>query len=222
MIVAIDGPAASGKGTLARRLAAHLDYAHLDTGRLYRAVALSLLRAGRDPTDPAAAADAARSLDASLLDDQALAADEIGQTASIVAAFEAVRAALLETQRRFAAHPPDGKRGAVLDGRDVGTVVCPEADVKIFLVGRAEERAQRRFKELRQRGDGRIYARVLAEIEERDHRDTTRSVAPLQPAPDAIVIDTGGLTIDQVYAAALPHIVGHGGASEPTYTTARE
>ena len=211
MIIAVDGPAASGKGALARRLAAHLDYAHLDTGRLYRAVALSMLRAGGDPADPLAAAGAAQELDRALLDDPALGADEIGQAASVVATSDGVRQALLALQKRFARHPPGGKDGAVLDGRDIGTVVCPEAPVKLYLTGTAEERARRRFEELRARGDGRIYARVLAEIEERDRRDSTRSVAPLMPAPDAIVIDTTGMTIDAVFTEALAHVTVRAG-----------
>lgn len=211
MIIAVDGPAASGKGTLARRLATHLDYAYLDTGRLYRAVALSVLRGGGDPADPLAAVGAARKIDSTLLDDPALGADEIGQAASVVAASPDVRNALFDVQKQFARQPPGGKDGAVLDGRDIGTVVCPEAPVKLYLTGSADERARRRFEELRGRGDGRIYARVLAEIEERDRRDSTRSVAPLMPAPDAIVIDTTGMTIDAVFAEALAHVTAGAG-----------
>ena len=211
MIIAVDGPAASGKGTLARRLATHLDYAYLDTGRLYRAVALSVLRGGGYPADPLAAVGAARKIDSTLLDDPALGADEIGQAASVVAASPDVRNALFDVQKQFARQPPGGKDGAVLDGRDIGTVVCPEAPVKLYLTGSADERARRRFEELRGRGDGRIYARVLAEIEERDRRDSTRSVAPLMPAPDAIVIDTTGMTIDAVFAEALAHVTAGAG-----------
>ncbi len=202
MIITVDGPAASGKGTLARRLADRLGYAHLDTGRLYRAVGLALLRAGGDPGDVEAAAQAARRLDPATLDDPELAGEAAGNAASVVGAIPAVRAALLAMQREFAAHPPGGRPGAVLDGRDTGTVVCPQAQAKLFLTASAEERARRRDKELQARGEASIYARVLAEIKERDRRDTRRAVAPLKPAEDAVVIDTTGMDADAVFAAA--------------------
>src|SRR5690606_37106954 len=152
VVIAVDGPAGSGKGTLARRLAAHLGYAHLDTGLLYRAVGMSLLRAGRDPDDAGAAAAAARALSPDLLDDPALRADEAADAASRVAAIPGVRAALVAFQRAFAAAPPGGAAGAVLDGRDIGTVICPDADHKIFVDAAPEMRAKRRVKELRERG----------------------------------------------------------------------
>ncbi len=198
MIVTIDGPAASGKGTLARRLAKRLGFAHLDTGRLYRAVGLAVLRAGGKPDDGVDAARAARHLDPASLEDPAIAGDEAANAASMVAAIPAVRAALLEFQRDFATRPP----GAVLDGRDTGTVVCPDAEIKFFLTASPEERASRRDKELQGRGEASIYARVLAEIKERDQRDTTRLVAPLQAAEDAVKIDTTGKDADAVFAAA--------------------
>ncbi len=202
MIITVDGPAASGKGTLARRLADRLGYAHLDTGRLYRAVGLALLRAGGDPGDAEAAAQVARRLDPATLDDPELAGEAAGNAASVVGAIPAVRAALLAMQREFTAHPPGGRPGAVLDGRDTGTVVCPQAQAKLFLTASAEERARRRDKELQARGEASIYARVLAEIKERDRRDTRRAVAPLKPAEDAVVIDTTGMDADAVFAAA--------------------
>ncbi|MDF1792673.1 MAG: (d)CMP kinase, partial [Thalassobaculaceae bacterium] len=167
MIVAIDGPAGAGKGTLAKALAAHLGYPHLDTGALYRATALSVLRAGGDPEDPVAAERAARTLDTAILDSPDLRTAEVGAASSKVAALPAVRAALLDFQRDFAHRPP----GAVLDGRDVGTVVVPGAEVKLFITASAAVRAGRRHQELRDRGEDSIYARVLAEIEARDARD---------------------------------------------------
>ena len=209
MIITVDGPAASGKGTLARRLADRLGYAHLDTGRLYRAVGLALLRAGRDPGDAEAAAQVARRLDRATLDDPELAGEAAGNAASVVGAIPAVRAALLAMQREFTAHPPGGRPGAVLDGRDAGTVVCPQAQAKLFLTASAEERARRRDKELQARGEASIYARVLAEIKERDRRDTRRAVAPLKPAEDAVVIDTTGMDADAVFAAAWHSIRAH-------------
>ena len=211
MIITIDGPAASGKGTLARHIAAHLGYAHLDTGKLYRAVGLAVLSAGGDPADPAAATAAARALDPEALnpralEDPALAGDRVARAASIVAATPEVRTALLDLQRTFAAQPPDGAAGAVLDGRDIGTVVCPGADVKFFVTASAQVRAERRHKELLARGEPSIYARVLADIQERDRRDSTRVVAPLRPAPDAKLIDTSALDAAAVLTTALAHL----------------
>ncbi len=202
MIIAIDGPAAAGKGTLARRLAMHFGYPHLDTGALYRAVARRLLDAGRDPSDAAAALAAARLVTADELASPRLRDEEGGRATSIVSAIPAVRAALLDFQRRFAATPP----GAVLDGRDIGTVVCPDAVVKLFLVADPEERARRRAKELRDRGVPAIDARVLQDIQERDARDSSRSAAPLTRAADAYVLDTTQLDPDAAFAAALAYI----------------
>lgn len=202
MIIAIDGPAAAGKGTLARRLAMHFGYPHLDTGALYRAVARRLLDAGRDPSDAAAALAAARLVTADELASPRLRDEEVGRATSIVSAIPAVRAALLDFQRRFAATPP----GAVLDGRDIGTVVCPDAAVKLFLVADPEERARRRAKELRDRGVPAIDARVLQDIQERDARDSSRSTAPLTRAADAYVLDTTQLDPDAAFAAALAYI----------------
>ncbi|MSO71425.1 MAG: (d)CMP kinase [Alphaproteobacteria bacterium] len=199
MVITVDGPAASGKGTLARTLAAELGLPHLDTGRIYRGVGVALLAAGQDPSDPAAAEAAALALDPAALGDPALASEAAARAASVVAAMPRVRAALLAFQRRFAAGP----RGAVLDGRDTGTVICPEAKVKLFLTATAEERARRRHDELRGRGEASIYADVLVEIIARDRRDRTRAVAPLEPASDAVVIDTTRLDAAAVFEAAL-------------------
>ena len=201
-IVAIDGPAASGKGTLARRLAEHFGLAHLDTGKLYRATAFLVLVAGGDPADPAAATEAARRVDPVRLADLALLTEEVAQASSIVAAIPAVRAALLDRQRDFAAHPPPPFRGAVLDGRDIGTAVCPDATVKLFVTASPEARAERRLRELRERGATVIYGDVLQDMKERDARDSERRVAPLAAAPDAVTIDTTGLDADQVFGLA--------------------
>ncbi|RMF18102.1 MAG: (d)CMP kinase [Alphaproteobacteria bacterium] len=201
MIIAIDGPAAAGKGTLARSIAEHYGLAYLDTGALYRAVAWTLLREGRDPHDEAAAIRAARELDPAILSRSELRDERVGEAASIVAAMPAVRKALIEFQRRFAAHPPGG-RGAVLDGRDIGTVVCPDADIKFFVTASDEERARRRAAELRERGVTANEAAVLADLKRRDARDRGRATAPLRPASDAILLDTTGMTIDAVFESA--------------------
>jgi len=205
-VVAIDGPAASGKGTLARRIAARYGLAPLDTGKLYRATALVVLDAGGDPYDAVTAEKAAKDLDLSCLADKRLRGDDVGSAASIVAAIPAVRAALLERQRDFARRPPpvDGKpaKGAVLDGRDIGTVVCPDATVKLFITASVEARAERRAKELRESGAAAIYDQVLQGMKERDARDSERRVAPLSAAPDAAIIDTTMLDPDQVFERA--------------------
>jgi len=206
MIIAIDGPAASGKGTLARRLAEHLGFALLDTGLLYRAVGMKVLRAGGDPADAEAAAEAARGLKAAELDDPELRGDAAAAAASKVGAVPAARAALLDFQRTFAANPPEGAGGAVLDGRDIGTVVCPDADAKLFVTASIEVRAERRVKELRERGLEAIHSRVLQEMKERDSRDASRAVAPLEPAKDAFVLDTSALDPDAVFAEALTFV----------------
>ncbi len=206
LVVALDGPAAAGKGTLARRLADHYRLAYLDTGALYRAVGIAVLRQGLDPADEIAAVAAARDLSPALLTDPEIRTEAGGQAASKVGAIPAVRAALLDWQRHFAAKPPAGSQGAILDGRDIGTVVCPDAPVKIFITASTEARAQRRFKELQEKGAGAIYARVLQDMQERDARDQDRAVAPLTPAADALVIDTSALTADQVFDRAVAHI----------------
>ena len=202
-VVAIDGPAASGKGTLARRVAAALGYAHLDTGMLYRAVGHAVLQAGCDPGDPRAAVAAAEALVAADVANPALRDEETGNAAGIVAADSGVREALLQFQRRFAASPPGGAPGAVLDGRDIGTVICPDAGVKLFVHAALDERVRRRVQELRDRGIESITAQVLRDMKARDERDRTRSVAPLAPAADACVIDTTELSADAVFAKAM-------------------
>nr|WP_298683145.1 (d)CMP kinase [uncultured Dongia sp.] len=206
-VIALDGPAAAGKGTLAKRLAAHFGLAYLDTGALYRAVGLSVLRQGKDPTDPIAATEAAKNLPADLLQDPELRSAASGDASSKVAAIPSVRAALFDWQRRFAAEPQpfaDGtpRSGSVLDGRDIGTVICPDADVKIFVTATPEARANRRLKELQARGEKAIYARVLEDIVARDARDTARADAPMKAAEDAVHLDTSDLDIDQVFAKA--------------------
>ena len=198
MIVTIDGPAAAGKGTLARRLAVALGYVYLDTGAIYRAVAKSMLDAGGDPDDPGEAAAHAEALDPAMLDDPGLRGEAVGDAASRVAALPAVRTALLAFQRRVAATPP----GAVLDGRDTGTVVCPEAELKLFVTAGLEERARRRLEELRSKGETLMLPEVLAEVAARDSRDRTRLTAPLRPADDAVEIDTTGMTPDAVFQRA--------------------
>ena len=211
MIIAVDGPAASGKGTLARRIARHFDYAYLDTGKIYRAVGRRVLDAGGDPEDPDDATAAARALQASELDDPRLASDWVADAASKVAAIEGVRTVLLGFQKAFAANPPGGVRGAVLDGRDIGTVICPDADMKLFVTADVEERARRRHKELLDKGETSIYPRVLQALKDRDARDSNRSSAPLSAAADAIVIDTTAMDPDEAFASALESIRKHAG-----------
>jgi len=199
MIIAIDGPAASGKGTLGKRLAAHYALAHLDTGLLYRAVAHGVQASGKPLTDETEAAIVARKLDIERLDEEKLRGAEMGAAASVVAAHKSVRAALVQLQRAFAARP----EGAVLDGRDIGTVICPDADVKLFVTATAEERATRRHKELSGRGDVISYDAVLADIRARDERDINRAVSPLKQAPDASLLDTTKMDIDAAFRAAV-------------------
>ncbi len=199
MIIAIDGPAASGKGTLARRLAQHFGLPHLDTGLLYRATARVLMDEGRDLSDVAAAVAAARGLALFDFDERLLRGPHMGEAASRVAAIPEVRQALVESQRTFARRPG----GAVLDGRDIGTVICPDAEVKIFVIASPETRATRRALELKGQGQKVDYAVVLEDIRKRDERDTTRSLAPLRPADDAAILDTTKLDIEAAFKAAL-------------------
>ena len=206
MIIAVDGPAASGKGTLARRLAETFGLHYMDTGLVYRAVGMAVLRQLGHTDDPAAAEDAARALELADLDDPALRGDDAAEAASRISAIPAVRAALLCMQRRVAETPP----GAVLDGRDIGTVVCPEADHKLFVTADLETRAERRLKELRGRGADVIYPDILRDLRTRDERDSRRAVAPLVPASGAFILDTSGMTADQAFDCAYAHIVGPG------------
>jgi cytidylate kinase len=199
MIIAIDGPAASGKGTLGKRLAAHFGLRHLDTGLIYRAVAKALLDAGHRLNDETCAVAAARALDPGAFDEKVLKGHAIGEAASIISAIPQVRAALIAFQRDFAAAPP----GAVLDGRDIGTVICPDADVKIFVVAAPEVRAQRRAIELRAAGQRADEAAILDDIRRRDERDRSRAVAPLIPAADAVDLDTSNLDVEAAVAAAI-------------------
>ncbi len=199
LVIAVDGPAASGKGTLARRLAAYYGLSYLDTGSLYRATGLAVEAAGARPDDQPAALNAAQTLDPSFYSEDQLRSPGAGEAASQVAAIPAVRSALLEFQRNFAATPP----GAVLDGRDIGTVVCPDADAKLFVTAQPETRAQRRHLEHAGRGDELSYENVLADIRRRDERDSGRAVAPLKPAEDAILLDTTELGIEAAFQAAL-------------------
>jgi cytidylate kinase len=199
MIIAIDGPAASGKGTLGKRLASHYGLRHLDTGLIYRAVAKTLLDAGYSPEDHARARAAAEALDARRFGEAALKARPVGEAASLVSAIPEVRSVVLAFQRDFGRTPP----GAVLDGRDIGTVIFPDADVKIFVTASPEVRARRRAVELEQAGDRVDEAEVLADIRRRDDRDAMRAIAPLKPAADAHLLDTTHLDIDAAFRAAI-------------------
>ena len=199
MIIAVDGPAAAGTGTVARALARHFGYHFLDTGLLYRMVGLAVLRGGGDPNDRAAAIRAAQTLRPGTYRDEDLRGEDVGKAASIVAVIAEVRAALLDFQREFARKPP----GAVLDGRDIGTVVCPDADVKLYITAAPEVRARRRMMELAERGAAVPPETVLAEIRDRDERDRSRAAAPLVAAADAIVIDTSAMGIEEAVAAAI-------------------
>jgi len=206
LVIAIDGPAAAGKGTLARRLAEHYRLAYLDSGSLYRGTALTLLRQGLESPDESAAVAAAKGLRPEILADPALRAEATGALASKIAVIPAVRAALLDWQRDFAARPPSGKQGAVLDGRDIGTVVLPGAMVKFYVTASDEARAMRRFKELQAKGGTALDARVLEDMRERDSRDTARSTAPMRPADDALIIDTSALDAEQVFQRARDYV----------------
>jgi len=199
MIIAIDGPAAAGKGTLAQRLAAHYGLPHLDTGLLYRLVGKIVAARGLDPDDPATTVQVARTLDPALLGDPSLRGHEAGELASRVAVHADVRAALLAFQRAFAARP----EGAVLDGRDIGTAVLPDADIKIYVTASPEVRAQRRTEELAAKGRTVDYERILAEIRGRDARDAGRAAAPLRQAEDAYLLDTTEKDIETAFRAAV-------------------
>ena len=203
VVIAVDGTAASGKGTLAARLARHFGFAHLDSGSLYRLVALNLLRSGHAAADEPNAAAAAREIDPADALRHDLRASGLAEAASIVAAFPRVRAALLHYQRAFAAHPPGQGAGALIDGRDIGTVVCPSADAKLFIDAHPQVRAHRRWLELQEAGQATSEDAILADIRARDQRDRCRATAPLTPAPDAILLDTSELNIDATFAAAL-------------------
>jgi cytidylate kinase len=199
VIITVDGPAASGKGTLAKRLARHYNLPHLDTGMLYRGVGFLMLEAKHSLDDVAAAAKIAQTLDLFMLDHEKLRTDEVGEAASRVAAIPGVRAALLKLQQDFARQPG----GAVLDGRDTGTVIAPDADVKLFVTASPEERARRRHIELATRQTPIEYCAVISDIKKRDERDSGRSIAPLKPAPDAVLLDTTGLDIEAAFRAAI-------------------
>ena len=199
MIIAIDGPAASGKGTLAKRIAAHYGFHHLDTGLLYRGVARAVLDLGLSLQDEETATAIARALDFSKLDEARLRGAEAGEAASVISVYAGVRQALLEGQRAFAQKAP----GAVLDGRDIGTVICPDADAKLFITASPEERAKRRFLELSGNGSPITYDDVLADIKKRDERDQNRASAPLKMADDAALLDTTKLDREAAFVAAL-------------------
>ena len=199
MIIAIDGPAASGKGTLAKRIATHFGYACLDTGLLYRAVARDVLARGEKLEDEAAATQSAKTLQLASLDEAELKKPGMGEAASVVAKFPSVRRAMLQLQRDFAGQKP----GAVLDGRDIGTVVCPDADVKIFVTADLGERARRRYQELNARQEPVTLDSVTDTLRRRDERDAGRPDSPMKAAGDAILLDTTGLDIEQAFEAAV-------------------
>ena len=205
MLIAVDGPAAAGKGSLSLKLAEHFDFARLDTGLIYRAVAMKVLKT-EDPNSSKGAVEIAQLLSLNDLDTKDLRNEEVGITASKIAIIPEVRNILLDFQRNFAANPPNNKLGAVLDGRDIGTVVCPNADFKLFVTASPEVRAERRFKELQDRGEEAIRSAILQDIIDRDERDRSRSVAPLMPAQDAYILETSTLDLDAVFKIALNYI----------------
>ena len=207
MIIAVDGPAASGKGTLARKLAAAYNLAYLDTGSLYRGVAHLLLSQNQDPRDKSAALKAAQTLDLQAIPDDALRTDAVGAAASVVAAMADVRQAIRALQVDFAQHPPPDRDGAVLDGRDIGTIICPNADVKLFIDAAPEIRARRRHLELKTRNpeNSPSYDQILADLIERDERDRTRSASPLKAAEDSHLLDTTNFSIETAFQAACGH-----------------
>ncbi len=206
-IIAIDGPAASGKGTIAKRLAAELNYAHMDTGALYRLVGIHVLQASRNPENEEEALSAAQELKQCFTPDMTenadIRSDAVGQAASKVAQFQSVRDVLFNLQVEFAHNPPDGKKGAVLDGRDIGTVICPNANIKLFITASTDVRADRRTKELQSKGFDVTYNNILADMKERDARDSERDSAPMKPAEDAIQIDTSEMNAEEAYQKAF-------------------
>ena len=203
IVIAVDGTAASGKGTLAKKLAAHFGFAHLDSGALYRLAAYSVMQAGGDPRNEADALRGAQTMDFNLAGDPRIRTDFVGQAASFVAAIPAVRAALFDFQSNFLEHPPGGSPGAVMDGRDIGTVICPGAIAKLYIDARPEVRARRRWAELKGMGIRRSEGDLLKELNDRDAADKSRPVSPLIQAPDAALLDTSDLGIDAAFAAAL-------------------
>ncbi len=203
IVIAVDGPAASGKGTISRRLAQHFHFAHMDSGALYRLTALAVLEAGGDPAREADALSGAATIDLSRAGDPAIRSAEVGTAASKVSAIPAVRAALHDFQINFITHPPGESRGAVMDGRDIGTVIAPHATAKLFIEARPEVRAHRRWLELAALGRPCEKEALLAEILARDHADRSRAVSPLKRAADAALLDTSDLDIDAAFAAAL-------------------
>jgi cytidylate kinase len=203
IVIAVDGTAASGKGTLAKKLAQHYGFAHLDSGALYRLAAFSVLEAKGDPKNETDALRGAQTIDFNLAGDLRIRTDIVGQAASHVAAIAAVRAALLDFQREFLAHPPGGSPGAVMDGRDIGTVICPTATAKLYVDARPEIRARRRWQELKGMGIRRGEGDLLKELNDRDAADKARPISPLVQAPDAALLDTSDLGIDAAFAAAL-------------------
>jgi CMP/dCMP kinase len=203
IIIAVDGTAASGKGTLAKNLARHFNFAHMDSGALYRLTALAVLDRNGDPSNEADAIKGARAIDLARAGDPVIRSDKIGQASSQVAAIPAVRRALLDFQKSFLAQPPGNSRGAVMDGRDIGTVIAPSAAAKLFIDAKPEVRAHRRWLELKSLGIDRKEAELLAEIIARDHADRTRAISPLKQAQDASLLDTSTLGIDAAFAAAL-------------------
>jgi cytidylate kinase len=203
IVIAVDGTAASGKGTLAKKLAQHFGFAHLDSGALYRLTALAVLEANGDPKNEADALKGAQTIDFNRAGDPAIRTDIVGKAASHVAAIPAVRQALLDFQRNFLAHPPGGSPGAVMDGRDIGTVICPAANAKLYVDARLEVRARRRWAELKAMGIRRTEHDVVTELGTRDEADKNRPISPLKQAPDADLLDTSDLGIDAAFAAAL-------------------
>jgi cytidylate kinase len=203
VVIAVDGTAASGKGTLAKKLARHFNFPHLDSGALYRLTALAVLETKGDPADEADALKGAQSIDLSRAGDPAIRRDDVGAAASKVAAIGAVRQALFDFQRDFLMSPPGHGEGAVMDGRDIGTVIAPDAAAKLFVDAAPAVRAHRRWLELESMGISRVEAEVLAEINTRDAADRNRPISPLKQAPDAALLDTTDLDIDAAFAAAL-------------------